>query len=321
MSRLLHFDERKRWMRITKHHVTNLDLYLGGIADGEAFRVVGGLSKEQYGRVGLSSEPSAGDTVLPRVVGPVTRHNARGRWVVHRDLPKEPRYIRTVSWKWTQWSGQDQTEHEDFRDIYRDCYPRDLISPPGVELTVISVDGTLHVTTPELRKTESETSSNRHCVNLVLEIFGSCELVGGDMRPMRLPEIRRVNWRLLPPGDYPWQRVEAHIEAAIGKRSDDTKRVIWDRQTTIKAFGPDEIFVGEAGFDDYLAYVFKSRRLVILESIRKDNAIYAFGLDWKRVSQLSKGEVLRGSVQKARIIHAKTWKTHLAQLMHEDRAA
>ncbi|CAN1724168.1 protein of unknown function [Hyphomicrobium sp. 1Nfss2.1] len=308
-------------MRITKHHVTNLDLYLGGISEGATFRVVASLSNEQYGRVGLSAAPGAGDTVLPRVVGPVTRYNARGRWVVHRDLPKEPRYIRTVSWKWTQWSGQDQTEHEDFRDIYRDCYPRDLVPPPGVELTVISIDGALHVTSPELRKTESESSNNRHCVNLLLEIFRSCELVGANMRPMRLPEIRRANWRMLPPGDYPWQKVEAHIDAAIGKRSDDTKRVIWDRQETIKGFGPDEIFVGEAGFDDYLAYVFNARRLVVLESVRKDNAIYVFGLDWKRVSQLSKGEIVRGGLQAARIVHAKGWKAQLARLLHEDKAA
>ncbi|MCK9910138.1 hypothetical protein MXD81_13420, partial [Microbacteriaceae bacterium K1510] len=91
-------------MRITKHHVTNLDLYLGGISEGETFRVFASLTTEQYGRLGFSAQPSPGGTILPRVVGPVTRFNARGRWIVHRDLPKEPRYIRTVSWKWTQWS-------------------------------------------------------------------------------------------------------------------------------------------------------------------------------------------------------------------------
>lgn len=308
-------------MRITKHHVTNLDLYLGGIADGQAFRVVATLSESLYERVGLPRTPSAGDTVLPRVVGPATRYNARGRWIVRRDLPKEPRYIRTVSWKWTQWAGREQTEHEDFRDIYRDCYPRDFVRPPGVELTVISIDDALHVATPELKKIDAETDDNRHCVNLLLEIFGSCELVTADMHPMKLPIIRRANWRMLPPGDFPWDKVEDHVDAAVGKRSDDTKRVIWDRQTTIKSFGPDEIFVGEAGFDDYLAYIFKSRGLVVLESIRKDNAIYVFGLDWKRVSQLSKGEILGGGLQTARIIHAKGWKSQLGRLMHQPRAA
>lgn len=308
-------------MRIAKHHISNLELYLGGINDGEAFRVIATLSNENCERVGLPRSPRAGDTVLPRVVGPVTRFNARGRWNVRRDLPKEPRYIRTVSWKWTQWAGRDQTEHEDFRDIYRDCYPRELVPPPSVELSVIGIEGAPHVTTPELLKTDANTEHNRHCVNLLLELFGSCELLSATMRPMRLPTLRRANWRMLPPGDYPWDKVEAHIDAAVGKRSDDTKRVIWDRQTTIKAFSPDEIYVGEAGFDDYLAYVFTSRRLVVLESVRKDNAIYVFGLDWKRVSQLSKAEIVRGSLQTARIVHAKGWKVQLAQLLNKSRAA
>lgn len=308
-------------MRITKHHVSNLNLYLGGIADGEAFRVVASLPSEKCDRVGLPPLPRAGDTVLPRVVGPVSRFNARGSWNVRRDLPKEPRYIRTVSWKWTQWAGRDQTEHEDFRDIYRDCYPRELVPPPSVELSVIGIEGASHVTTPELKKSEVNVDHNRHCVNLLLEIFGSCELVSASMRPMRLPTLRRANWRMLPPGDYLWAKVEEHIDAAVGRRSEDTKRVIWDRQTTIKAFGPDEIYVGEAGFDDYLAYVFKSRRLVVLESVRKDNAIYVFGLDWKRVSQLSKGEIVRGGLQTARIVHAKEWKAQLTRLMTASRAA
>lgn len=308
-------------MRITKHHVSNLDLYLCGIADGETFRVIAALSNEDCERVGLPRSPRAGDTVLPRVVGPVTRFNARGRWNVRRDLPKEPRYIRTVTWKWKQWAGRDQTEHEDFRDIYRDCYPREMVPPPSVELSVVGIKGAPHITTPELKKSDANTVHNRHCINLFLEIFGSCELVSSSMRPMRLPTLRRANWRMLPPGDYPWEKVEAHIDAAVGKRSDDTKRVIWDRQTTIKAFGPDDIYVREAGFDDYLAYVFKSRRLVVLESVRKDNAIYVFGLDWKRVSQMSKGEIVRGGLQTARIVHSKCWKSKLARLMSGSKAA
>lgn len=308
-------------MRITKHHITNLGLYLGSIADGEAFRVIASLPANLSERVGLPRSPRAGDTVLPRVVGPVTRFNARGRWNVRRDLPKEPRYIRTVTWKWTQWSGRDQTEHEDFRDIYRDCYPRELMPPPSVELSVVGIKGAPHVTTPELKKSDANTEHNRHCINLLLEIFGSCELVSSSMRPMRLPTLRRANWRMLPPGEYPWAKVEAHIDTAVGTRSENTKRVIWDRQTTIKAFGPDEIYVGEAGFDDYLAYVFTSRQLVVLESVRKDNAIYVFGLDWKRVSQLSKGEIVRGGLQTARIVHSKGWKAQLARLMSQTRAA
>ncbi|MBA4192687.1 MAG: hypothetical protein C0467_32370 [Planctomycetaceae bacterium] len=240
---------------------------------------------------------------------------------MRRDLPKEPRYIRTVSWKWTQYAGRDKTEHEDFRDIVRDCYPRDPVAPPSVELTLVSIDGHWCVTTPELTKIAASTETNKHSINLMLELFGSCELLTSELRPIIMPVIRRANWRILPPGDYPWTKLTEHIAAVIGPRSEDTRRIIWDRQETIKSFGPDEIYVGEAGFDDYLAYVFKSRKQVVLESVRKDNAIYVFGMNWQGVSQLSKAEILRDGLQHARIIHMKGWKTQLANLLDQSRAA
>lgn len=312
-------------MRITKHHIINPELYLSNLAEGSPFRVVATLEEpldELLTRAGFPRQPKDGHTVLPRVVGPVSRFNAAGRWNVQRDLPKEPRYIRTISWKWEQWAGQGRTEqHEDFKDIFRDCYPRELVLPPSVELTLISWDRQWRVTTPELKKSAETAEHNKHCINLVLELFGSCELVAEGLKPALVPIVRRANWRLLPSGEYPWKKLEAHINAAIGNRSDDLRRVIWDRQETIKSFSPNEIYVGEAGFDDYLAYVFSALKIVVLESVRKDNAIYVFGMDWKRASQLSKGEILQNGLQLARVIHAKGWKAQLARLMAQPRAA
>lgn len=48
----------------------------------------------------------------------------------------------------------------------------------------------------------------------------------------------------------------------------------------------------QGGFNDYLAYVFRAHKVVVLESVRMDNAIYVFGLDWQGVSQLTKAQVL-----------------------------
>ncbi len=312
-------------MRISKHHIMNSDLYLSSLADGSAFRVITTLAEpleEPLKRAGFSHPPKAGDTLLPRIVGPVSRFNARGRWNVRRDLPKQSRYIRTVSWRWEQWAGRGRTEErEEFKDIYRDCYPRELIPPPSVELVLLRLGGQWSVTSPELKRASATTEHNKHCINLMLELFGVCDLVTEALRPIDVPVIRRANWRMLPPGEYPWNKLEAHIDAVIGARSEDTRRVIWDRQETVKSFNPDEIYVGEAGFDDYLAYVFRTRQIVVLESVRKDNAVYVFGMDWKRVSQLSKAEILRNGLQLARIVHARGWKAQLARLMARPRAA
>lgn len=311
-------------MRITKHHIKNAAIYLDGISENSIFRVMSrldGSSFSQLIRAGYQATATHGTTILPSGVGPTTRFNANGRWIIRRDLPKESRYILTRYWTWTQFSGDDRVEHEGMKDVYRDCYPRDFVSPPGVEVTLTYVDDQVCVTTPELNKTSALEGHNVHCVNLMLELFGQCDLVSEELKSIQMPRIRSANWRMLPPGEYPWEKLERHIQTAMGNRSTDTQRVIWDRQETIKGLSPDEIYVGEAGFGDYLAYVFKGRKLVVLESVRKDNAIYVFGLDWKRVSQLSKAEILRDNLQIARIVHTNGWKTNLSGLLTKSSAA
>ena len=311
-------------MRITKHHIKNAAIYLNGIPENSVFRVMSRLDKSSFHqliRAGFQASATHGSTILPSSIGPTTRLNANGRWIVQRHLPKELRYIRTVYWKWEQFSGNDREEHEGMKDIYRLCYLRDFVAPPSVEVTLTFAGDQICATTPELTKTTGLEDHNIHCVNLMLELFGHCDLVSEDLNSLQMPRIRKANWRMLPPGEYPWEKLERHIQNATSGRSADTQRVIWDRQDAIKSLSPDEIFVGEAGFGDYLAYVFKSRNLVVLESVRKDNAIYAFGLDWKRVSQLSKAEILRDNLQLARIVHTNGWKTNLTGLLTKMSAA
>jgi hypothetical protein len=125
--------------------------------------------------------------------------------------------------------------------------------------------------------------------------------------------IKKVNWKMLPPGEYPWQKLQEHIRQSHGSRSEGDLMFIMDRQTTINDHGPDKIFVGQGGFTDYVAYQYSDMGIVVMESIRRDNAIYIFGDDWAKVSQLSKAEVLNNSYHRARIIHSDGWKARLAQ--------
>ena len=259
--------------------------------------------------------------MLPSTRGPISRYNANGRQEVRRDLPKESRYVRTVHWRWRQWAGRYSYEdHEDFRDQYRDCYPREQIAPPSIEITYIERDGQRLITSPILKRRDADRELNRHVLNLFLELFGACELVRTDLARFTAATIKKANWRLLPPGEYPWDRLKTHIERAVSRVGDGTRKVIWDRQETLKSFAPHEIYVGQGGFGDYLAYVFRARRVVVLESVRKDNAIYVFGLNWQAVSQLTKAQVLSNRHHKDRIIHAKGWKGRLARLLDKSAA-
>jgi hypothetical protein len=273
-------------------------------------------------RVGLGASPTSGDTVLPRMIGPVSRFNAVGREKVRRDQAKENRYVRTVRWRWRQWAGRYRYEdHEDFRDQYRDCFPREQVPPPSVELTYVEQSGQGLIVSPVLTHRKADAELNKHIVNLMLELFGACEVVGTDLARVTVPKIKKANWRLLPPGEYPWERLKTHIDHAVARAGNDAQAVIWDRQQTLRSFAPDEIYVGQGGFNDYLAYVFRSRKVVVLESVRMDNAIYVFGLDWQGVSQLTKAQVLSNNYHQDRIIHAKGWKGRLARLLAKPAAA
>ena len=109
-------------MRIEKKWIKNLSNYLATIPEGVDFRVIKTVEdKKVLSRIGLADDAGAGETILPRIAGSISRFNAEGKSIPLKDLPKESRYIRTVRWTWTTWDGE---EHEDYRDIYRECYQR-----------------------------------------------------------------------------------------------------------------------------------------------------------------------------------------------------
>lgn len=302
-------------MRIEKKRVKNIESYLKHIPKGEKIRIVFGIeNKDDYKKVGYSSQPAAGETILPKIVGPVSRYNSNGKWKSLKTIPKERRYIHTIMWRWTTWNGE---ENEKPVDIYRLCYQRTLESPPSVELTLVEKDNKQYFFSKSLEypSTNDDKLYLLHTVNLFLELFGSCQILTNSLNVPNI-KIKRVNWEILPPGKQPWERVEAHIKSiSLGKKI-GTREIILERQKFITSQKPDEIWKGIGGFNDYLAYVFLQKKMVVLESIRHGNAIYVFGLDWQDVSKLSKAEVLQDNLQKERIIHAKGWKNKLKTLLN-----
>jgi len=317
--------ERRSNLLIRKAYIRNVESYLAGLPAGVAFRPIVEIGDKLMARLpalGFPAAPENGHTVLPAPVGPVSRFNADGRWTVHRDEPKEQRYIRTVSWRWKQWAGRNQTdEREEFRDINRDCYPRSLVPPPGIEVTYLEVDGKRLMVAPLLKNEPGQVEAIGHAINLLLELAGECQLVREDFTAFTPPLLRRVNWTMLPPGAHPWDRIAAHLREVLRRSSDNTQRVILDRQATIMEHQPDEQYVGLGGFSDYIAYVFKDRGMVVLESIRRDNAIYFFGDGWERFARLTKAEVLGGQLHRSRIVHSKGWKERLAAALGTRAAA
>jgi hypothetical protein len=306
-------------MTIRQTRIRNIEYHLASIPAGADFRVACELAEDapaKMARAGFSAGAQDGDTILPAIRGRVSRFNAEGSWVVRRDQPKEERYIRTVSWKWREYRGRgDYEEMEDFRDIYRMCYPRESVPAPAVEVTLVTVEGRRFIVSPVLTNDAAHHENARHTINLFLELFGECDVVTVGLQAFAPPAQRRVNWVILPPGEHPWDRVGDHIREVVRGIAERSSAVILDRATTISGYGPASVYQGVAGFSDYLAYDFPARGVVILESIRRDNALYVLGEDWIAASQRTKAEIINQNIHQGRIIHTEGWKERLAEVL------
>lgn len=306
---------------IEKKRVRNIAQYLNGLPPNGEVRPIVEIDDDlatKLPSLGFEEPITTGSTVLPKAVGAIRRFNAEGRWEVHRDQPKESRYIRTVSWRWKTWDG---AEHEELRDICRMCWPRTRIPAPGIEITVLGHDGKIFLAAPAYSNTSDQHDALRHAVNLLLEIAGRCELRAADLDVLTMPPVKRMTWAMLPSGKHPFARIDAHLDAVLKRSGKNARRVIEDRQRTILTYKPTEMHVGLGGFEEYIAYVFADRGLVVLECIRRGNAIYAFGRDWKSLAQLTKAEIIDGDLHVARIVHSEGWKFRLSRLLNQKKSA
>ena len=300
-------------MRIERVRVRVLSRYLGEFPAGRQFRVITEATDVALERAGFAADAAVGASILPSIRGRLSRFNAEGRYRVRRDLPKEERFISSREFTRVEWHGNDREEVTDTVDYYRMCYPRELISPPSIELTIVENDTGRFISSPELTYDEESDDHNKHTINLMLELFGSCEIVLNNLERLIPPAIERVNWLMLPPGEHPWERIDAHIRGVFGRLTPSVVATVLSRQNVILGHNPNAIYRGVAGFSDYLAYDFADRGLVVLESVRYGNALYIFGNDWEAVSRLTKAEIIQNNLAQERIVHTANWPTRLAE--------
>lgn len=252
-------------------------------------------------KLGLKEKPKNWASFLPQVCGPVSRYNAEGGYIIHKDLPKEPRIINTVDWHWTDWNG---THYSRLVDIKKDCYPRDIVQPPAIELVINNDEF-------EIPNINVENSLMlKHCINLCLELAGSCEVLKEDGSSI-LPNIKRVNWEILPPGQYPFQKIREFIH----KRTQEKIKIPFDvfRFDYLESKKPIEIWRGLGGFSNYFVYIYP-HNLIIIDSLKYANATYVVDQNWEEISQKTKKEILDNHLHKQRIIHTKSWEKQISKL-------
>lgn len=306
-------------MIVTGRRIRNLNRHLGALADGE--NIIIGLSdldrfEDQLNQFGFSDDPTDGDTLLPPATfGPVSRYNAEGRYIVHRDQPKETAY-RQTEWHWEEWHGPyDRVARSKIVDVPYERYPRTYDLPPSLEMTMTTDDaGNRALITPLTTFVEANHSQILHTINLFLEIFGECNIMDENLQSIHQPNIRRVNWKILPEGRMPWDQLKGALHPVIERAPQGNQPVIRYRLQAVNSHKPDFVAVGQGGFEGYIIFAFPERHLFVLECIHFGNATYVFGDDWEKLSQMTKAEILNNDLQQDRLIHRESWEARLNEL-------
>lgn len=296
-------------MQIRAKRIYNLDNYMRGVRPGTTVVPAMPLSAIQPGRLesaGFASTPAVGDTILPKSQGPVSRYNAEGSYIIHKDQPKETAY-RQVMWKWVEWHGPYRRDQHDVRDVPYERYPRTFVPPPGVELTVAERDNEKFIVGPALEYIRG-SEDLRHTINLFLELFGECVSLTSDLQPIVGVVHRRLNWEVLPKGELPWPQLSQRLRPIVKELPGGNQAVAWHRLEFMQTFEPSFTAVGAGGFRGYIVFGFPQAKLYFVESLHYGNATYVFGDDWERLSQMTKAEILNGDLQQARIIHTAGWE-------------
>lgn len=264
-------------------------------------------SAQLLSRIGFEPGFGVQTSIIPRAVGPVSRFNSRGKDKVLRHLPKES-YSRWGCIK--DWHGDVH-----FVDIPRERYQRKHLPAPMEELTLTKRQGEWCVISRAVPNREENHSVLLHLINLFLELFGECDILDEQLMPL-IDErrMKRVYWKILPPGELPWEAVESFAEGVCTKGV--LKREFQrHRYDCIRRFCPDAVYRGIGGLDGYLVFEFRQRGISVMENFIYGNATYICCGDWKDVSRRTKAEIIRLSLCNRHIVHSHAWPREMAEIL------
>src|SRR5690625_227052 len=308
-------------MIIQKTRIRSLSSYTKGIPVDQNLVIAVATSdivKHSPQDIGFSIGLEPGEKVLPTAVGNVTLFNSRGKEIPLKDQPMETHY-RQQEWTWKQFRGRyDVEERSKIVDIPYERYPRKIVPPPSIELSVAAdTDGRKLIVADPIRLNDDNEEAIVHVINMFLEAFGLCEIRNEDLDAIIRSPIRRLNWDVLPKGRKPWRTLKPLIQPVIDDQSEENKVVIEKRFEAINSFEPEFVAVGQAGFSGYIVFGFPESALYVLESTQTNNATYVLENNWEYLSGLTKAEILQNKLHKERVIHRENWFEEIGRVLSE----
>lgn len=292
-------------MIINKKRIRFVDKYINFVAEGQELYVcvvADDRNKEILKQKGMFAEYPIGAAIIPTVIGPVTDFNLKGKFEVCKDKTKEYREFERA-YHITDWHGN---EHSGTCFQTRFCYPKRFIAPPLERLTM----GKDFITSRILVKEDVDLL--KHIINMFLEIFKSCVIVDNNRKPItKSIKMKPVQWKILPPGEYPWYRAEKELDSYFEKMPKKNRILIERRHRIITENKPDFMAIGEDSFNGYVVYGYNDKKIFIFEPNEPNNATYVFKGEWEEASKLTKKEIIFGNLGHRRLIHTREWERKL----------
>ena len=296
-------------MIIIRKRIINPQRYLYALHPGDKFYIAVPLEeKEDYPRLQIYGLYPDALARIPIPHGAASRMNAKGKWKVLKDLPKEERFIEH-DYHIVDWHGND---HYGTCWQSRWCYQRELIPP--TELAFIIEDGVLY--SPLLENIDSQFNFIKVAMNIALEMLGRCEVWTAERAPAILPvKQAEVPWEILSPGTKIQDDWGRYIDKIVEHRPKGQQTVIRRRHEHLWHMAPDFCVIGSQNFWGYVIYGFTKLNLFVFECNEVNNATYIFRGDWEAASRLTKTEVLSGHLHEARIYHSEGWYENTSKLI------
>ncbi|MBP0637994.1 hypothetical protein [Cupriavidus sp. AcVe19-6a] len=309
----------RKTRNITKYlkHLQPSELYMLGLpVDDEIAK--------RLAEMGFDIPLVPGQRLLPAArKGPACRRNAEGYHIVHRDQPKETAY-RQVEWTWTQFVGRYDTEEKSrIVDVPYQRYPRTHVAPYSIELEIkVRADNQVFVVAGPFSNEEPQAVVATNTANMLRETLGGFEVLDKDLASWVSAPVRRLNWKLLPPGKNPWESALPVLEEMVERAPRGNQCVLRARLAAVGGKNPDFVAIGMGGFDGYTVFGFVKQKVCVLESPQVNNATYVLPMDsWEAVSQMTKAQILDAKAHKARIVHTRSWFDSLEKALGSDRKA
>ncbi|MDR6207637.1 hypothetical protein [Paraburkholderia graminis] len=304
---------------IVERKTRDINRYLSHLPEGKKYYLGVRMRPEHARRLealGFASPLVVGERLLPPARGAASRRNASGFDIVHRDQPMETAY-RQISWTYTQRHGNREVDVTEVKDVAYYRYPRTKVPPYSVELVVSADPGGAHcIVAGPFERTNAQATAATNTANMLFEHFGSFEVLDTSMSPSVNAPVRRLNWKLLPPGKNPWKSAWPSLETVIEKGRGKSREVVAARFKEVGKYHPEFIAIGLGGFDDYVVFGFQSMGICVLESRFTNNATYVLAhADWEVISQMTKAQILSESAHQDRLIHDRNWFDALAALL------